>query len=181
VESFLALADLARDQGRAADALQLAQEALAASSSLPSEMAPPLNRAAWQSQAITLSRLGRHADSLGAWDESLKLADPPTKSLLQLGRIAARLRSGDRTGLDDARSLASDPNAMPIVLFESARVFAIASAPTDQSLAMELLTRAAKTSWFRIPAHLRILHNDADFESVRHNSGFDDWLKTIQK
>jgi serine/threonine-protein kinase len=181
VETLLALADLARDHGRPADALQLAQEARAASSSLPSEMATPLNRAAWQSQAIALSLLGRHTDSFGAWDESLKLADPPAKPLLQLGRIAARLRSGDRTGLDDARSLASDPNASPIVLFESARVFAIAGEPANQSTALDLLTRAGKAGWFRIPTHLRILRNDADFESVRRHSGFDEWLKTIQK
>jgi eukaryotic-like serine/threonine-protein kinase len=181
VESLVALADLARDQRRLDDALQLAQEALLACRPLPSEMAPPISRAAWQSQAITLSRLGRHADSLLAWDESLKLADGSTKSLLRLGRTAARLRSGDRTDLDDARSLASDPNAIPIVLFESARAFAIAATPTDQSLAMELLTRAAKTFWFRTPAHLRILQSDADFESVRRNPRFDDWLKTLQK
>jgi hypothetical protein len=111
----------------------------------------------------------------------LKLADSTTKPLLQLGRIAAQLRSGDRTALDVARSLAADPNAALIVLFESARAFAIAGAPADQAVAMELLTRAAKTTWFRLPAHVRIVQNDSDFESVRRNSGFADWLKSIQK
>lgn len=178
-DTLLALANVAREQSRFPDALRDAEQALSLIDKLQPNAFKMLQRSALHSRALTLSQAGQHIDSLMAWDRAIEFADANSTTILQLGRAAAQLRSGDARGIEVAKSAAAEATASAIVVYEAARVFALSKDPALNMVAMDLLKRAADADWFRDPARVAALKRDTDFASIRERPEFSEWIKNL--
>jgi serine/threonine protein kinase/tetratricopeptide (TPR) repeat protein len=149
-----------------------------------------LKRALW-GRAESLSRLGRHTESLADWDRALGLDDGSEGDHIRLDRAIALARAGDH-----ARALAqADPPARSRTIppaersYKLACVFARAAAairddaklpPADRAAraetfaarAVEQLVQARHAGFFDNPANLAELRKDPDLDTLRARRDF---------
>jgi hypothetical protein len=149
-----------------------------------------LKRAFW-GRAESLSRLGRHAESIAGWDRALGLDDGSEGDHIRLDRAIALARAGDH-----ARALAqADPPARSRTIppaersYKLACVFARAAAairddaklpPDDRTAraetfaarAVEQLVQARHAGYFANSANLAELRKDPDLDPLRARRDF---------
>ncbi|MFO0807147.1 MAG: protein kinase [Gemmataceae bacterium] len=176
-ESLIALADLTRQTGRAADSLAEYQRALAILVAQPTSLTKDrLMRAAHFGRAESLALLGRFDDAKADWDAA------GASSLVQLGRAASEARDRRVVRFDVVRDL-SGSDAKGEQLFAAARVYGYATKTTPDAAAraVELLQRSFAIRYLADPTWADTLASDDAFVGLRERPEFCELIANLRK
>jgi serine/threonine-protein kinase len=136
----------------------------------------------YEGQARAFSRLGRHADALRAWDQALAFPEGPHGDLCRADRAVTRVRAGQyEQAVAEAAAMAAREDISPLVLYEVACVYALASEvrslgtrqKDDYALrAVQILRKALDKGNFT----KKHLLTDKDLDALRDRADFQQLL-----
>jgi tetratricopeptide (TPR) repeat protein len=136
-------------------------------------------------RAEALSRLGRYADAAPDWDRALALAPEPHKDFFRLGLADSLARAGAHArATAGAEKLIKKHGNNPIVLYNSACVYAVSARVKDKGLAERYAARAvgllgeAVKHGYQEVVHLE---KDPDLEALRGRSDYTELLQRARK
>jgi tetratricopeptide (TPR) repeat protein len=145
-------------------------------------------RASHQLRADALSTLQRHADALKDFDKMVELAPEPERALRRSIRAVGRVRAGQvAAAIEETEELAK--NAEPLVLYNAACVYALASVPTKANpispkqqakyaeRAIALLRQVVAKGYHNVYE----MKNDDDLKPLRQRDDFQKLLRDMQK
>ncbi|HEV3165612.1 MAG TPA: tetratricopeptide repeat protein [Isosphaeraceae bacterium] len=150
-------------------------------------------REGYRDRAQALGNAGRHQEALADWDRALELAPQQDRAELASYRLRTMARLGDFThAIPEAETLSKE--AASPVLFNLACVYALAVAQAERQparagheaqaaryamRAMELLTSAGSTGFFKAQPNLEQLKTAKDLEGLRARDDFKRWLDKV--
>jgi tetratricopeptide (TPR) repeat protein len=144
----------------------------------------------YQTQARVLGQLKRYAESIALWDRALGISSERERTILRLQRALAIAHSGDhKWAAEEAETLAAAAMLPGPILYDLGCGFALAAAAARQDLklpeserakradkyaaqAMEILTKAKATGFFKAPAQVANLQTDPDLDALRKREDF---------
>jgi tetratricopeptide (TPR) repeat protein len=148
------------------------------------------------SRADALSRLGRHAEALAAWDRVMAATPETKRTSYELSRAEALMRAGQRgpalAPLAKLRPLAAGDGAL---LYRLAALYAAALAleapelsaaersrrtAEDVAAALALLEQARVAGYFLRPARASKLTMDPAWKMFRDRDDFGKFLRAVQ-
>ena len=143
-----------------------------------------LRNAHWD-RANALGQLRRHTEAIKDWQRAIELDDDFDKESLQLFQQTAQME-------EKLKAEVKPPNAAAPagLLFDAARVHARAAAAAEKSgepslkkrytdRALELLKLAKMAGYFGESQRIEQLGKDGDFELLRQDARFQEFLKSL--
>jgi serine/threonine protein kinase/tetratricopeptide (TPR) repeat protein len=140
----------------------------------------------FQRSASAFTKLGRHQESISAWNRAVELAEGAKRTQNRLSRAFARVRAEQYVeAIAEANALAEEQEATRETLYGAACVHSLVSAalPGQAELAerhaaraVVLVRRAAKLGSISAN-HVR---NEEDFVSLRQRPDFQELLKELE-
>jgi hypothetical protein len=133
--------------------------------------------------------MARHAEAAEDWDQAARLAGGAERERYRLRRAAALARAGDRArAVAEAGALAAGQDLRGEALYQLAGIYATASAVADDTTladqdaarALELLARARAKGYFKTPAGVKRLREDADLAPLRSREEFRQLLQGVE-
>jgi serine/threonine protein kinase len=187
--SYHNLGNAVREQGRAADSLAFYDNAIArldpivAKNQQFDDARSFLHNACWD-RANALGQLGKHAEALKDWQRALELDDGTYKANIQAFKLTAEMEEKIKAAEKSAAGASAS------LRFEAAQVYAralgAAVKATDQSLqkqyadrALALLQQVKDAGYFRAADRIEPLKKHPDFEPLRQDARFLDFLKGL--
>jgi hypothetical protein len=193
-EQFSGLAAGAWQSGQVGEALRLFDQAVAALEGLPAKDRAVAGtrqvlRDVQCGRAASLDKLGRHAESVRAWDRAIDLDEGTNRPGFRLGRAGAMARGGDHAGaVAEANGIAELKGVGGPLLYDAACVCAVAAAAArgDAPLAgryatraVELLGRAREAGHFKDAAMINHAKRDTDLDSLRSRDDFQKFMASL--
>jgi tetratricopeptide (TPR) repeat protein len=150
-------------------------------------------------RAEVLAVLNRHTEAIRDWDQALRLAEPADRFGLHLNRTLAQARAGQhRQASMEAESLAEKATHSGKTLFQLACVYSLSAAaagrdaqrtPDEQTKlahdyaarAVEMLSQARETGYFKTPDHIDQLKQAADLNPLHPDAEFKKLLEELTK
>lgn len=150
-------------------------------------------------QAETLTRLGRHAEALPAWDQTLPLATGASHAEVRLQRALTLAHLGEHArATAEANEVTDQPSLAGRRFYEAACVYgqAVVAAREDARLAsadqhplaqryavqaVALLTRAKAAGYFKTRAQLEELKKNAGLKPLHEREDFAKVLATLSE
>jgi serine/threonine-protein kinase len=144
----------------------------------------------YQTQARVLGQLKRHSEAIALWDRALDISSERERTFLRLQRALAIVRSGDhKRAAEEAETLAVAAMLPGPLLYDLGCGFALAAAAARQDLklpeseranradkyaarAMEMLTKAKATGFFKAQAQVENLQTDPELDVLRKREDF---------
>jgi tetratricopeptide (TPR) repeat protein len=141
-------------------------------------------------RALTLSRLGHHADALRDLERMLPQSDEAARDSLLLARAAVLARSGDHArAVAETEALVGRDKVLPTIRYDCACIYTLAAsaAAMDDKLpeaeraalaerhaarAVEVLTRLDGEGFFKTPAAAEKLREDSYLDPLRKREDF---------
>jgi tetratricopeptide (TPR) repeat protein len=181
--------------GRLALAIQTAEPRLRREPDLP--WMRQVLRNAYGSRAQVLGDLRRHTEALKDWDRAVALTPAPERYKVQCLRALALIQSGQYgRALAEARSLTTDKDAPPDVLYHAACLYArfaqavdrdhrlgsaerMAKAENYAVQAVALLDRLRAAGYFKMAAQAERLAKDGDLESLHGRQDFQRLVRQV--
>jgi serine/threonine protein kinase len=137
-------------------------------------------------RAAALMQLERFADAIRDWDRALELADGMQRAGIRLGRACAVVRVEPMKAVAEAEAvLQGNPpssqfyNAACVYALSSAQVREAALSDQYAARAVALLRQAQEKGYFNAPARVEHMKKDADLESLRGRTDFQELLAEI--
>jgi serine/threonine-protein kinase len=159
-------------------------------------LAQEAGRRAQASRAEALSRLGRHAEALAAWQQVVAATPEAGRPVYELGQAEALARAGRRAAaiapVAKLRELAIGDGQL---LCRLAALYATAAASEepqasaaehsrrieeDATAALALLEQARAAGYFQRPERVRKLAEDPAWKVLRGRDDFDKFLRLVQ-
>ena len=156
----------------------------------------------WQarrSHAEMLSKLGRHKESLAAWNQLVESSGVDTVHVARLGRAEALARAGDHAkAAAEAKDLLDKAKGVGPILYCLAAINARAASGVEKdaslspaertrlgseyaTAAVDVLRLAHAAGYFANPARLMELKKDPDFEPLRAREDFRKFLDAAER
>jgi serine/threonine protein kinase/tetratricopeptide (TPR) repeat protein len=136
-------------------------------------------------RARILTELGRHAEAVRSWQESLRLAGANAPPDWHAGLACALARAGRPGAAAAEAQKLLKREALPAgIVYDLACAFALCAAadPTEESYArraQEALERARVAGFFRTAANRELLRKDADLAFLREREEHKRWLEKV--
>jgi tetratricopeptide (TPR) repeat protein len=142
-----------------------------------------------------LQKQGQQREAEAAFRRALSLCedlvrDSPTSSLHQVNRALFRAYLGNHAeAVSQASHLARDKDTLPVILYTSACVYAVAAAAVKEDAkranqyggrALELLARARTAGYFTNVARVEELKEDSDLDALRARADFKKLLASLE-
>jgi tetratricopeptide (TPR) repeat protein len=142
-------------------------------------------------RASILTRLGRHAEALKDLESAHEADDGRSRGWLRVQRALTLARLGDHaTAADEAAALARFQGKPAALVYDLARVYALAAAAArdDAALAnqyadraMALLRQVQAAGFFTDPARIEQLRKDPDLGALRTRDDYRKWVANLEK
>jgi tetratricopeptide (TPR) repeat protein len=139
-----------------------------------------------RNRAVVLIQLERFADATRDWDRALELADGTQRVGIRLGRAYGMARFEPMKAVAEAEAVlqANPPwgtfyNAACVYAVSSARIQDAALSDQYAARAVALLRQARDEGYLKVPAHAERVKKDADLESLRGRTDFQELLAEI--
>jgi serine/threonine protein kinase/Tfp pilus assembly protein PilF len=140
-------------------------------------------------RALALDASQRSADALVDWDRALKLMPPADRPRVRSERARAWVRVGKAAeAVAEAAALTEDPRTPSFLCCEAADVYSLASAAVEETSrreayagqALALLRRAQAAGFFKDPAKVAHLKQDADLAPLRPREDFQTFVAALE-
>jgi serine/threonine-protein kinase len=192
----LNLGNLLRDQDRPDDALAWNAEAVETLAAIVAgqtadQRARIFLGRAYKGRALTLTRLGRHAEALKDWERARGLDDGRSSHWLTLQRALTLARLGEHVrATAEAAALERLQGVPANVLHDMARVYALSAAAAREEAALAnryaaravaLLRQAQATGLFQDPAQVGKLRKDPNLSALRSRDDYRQWVGELEK
>jgi tetratricopeptide (TPR) repeat protein len=144
-------------------------------------------RGAYWGRAMANDDLKRYAEAAADWDKAVQLSPEPGRVQFRLGRAASRVRAGQvNRALQEVEELTKI--AHPTVLYDAARVFALAVDRREEpggslskeecaNRAIRLLQQAVAKGW-KDAEHMK---KDNDLKALRERDDFKNLVGDLEK
>jgi serine/threonine-protein kinase len=161
------------------------------------ENAPVRLSSAHWGRADALARLDRDEEAVPDWELAVKTAAPANRAFLHM-RLAISLSRCERhdRAVDAAEASVKEPNAAGLTFFNAACVLAVAASAADEAVgpdavrrdrlgerraarAVELLDKARRADYFKVPENFEHLQTDADLDGLRERDDFRRFIASL--